>query len=46
MTPFEKGLGVLGTGSVFKTKYFNGESLEAFKNLAAKKKKKFWDTQR
>jgi hypothetical protein len=36
MTPLEKSLGVLGTESLFKNPFFNGESLEAFKKTAAK----------
>jgi hypothetical protein len=36
MTPLEKSLGVLGTESLFKNTFFNGESLEAFKKTAAK----------
>ncbi len=49
MTPLEKGQGALGTESLFKNTFFNGESLEAFKKTAAKnnggRKKSFFDTQ-
>ncbi len=49
MTPLEKSLGVLGTESLYKNTFFNGESLEAFKKTAAKnsvaENKNFFDTQ-
>jgi hypothetical protein len=45
MTPLEKRLGVLGTESLFKNTFFNGESLEVFKtamkNIGSRKKKIF-----
>jgi hypothetical protein len=49
MTPLEKSLGVLGTESLFKNTFVNGEILEVFKKTAAKniggQKKNFFDTQ-
>jgi hypothetical protein len=47
MTPLEKSLGVLGTESLFKNTFFDGENLDAFKKTAAKniggrKKQKFF----
>ncbi len=48
MTPLEKSVGVLGTESLFKNTFFNGESLEAFKKqrrkILAAEKKFFFDT--
>jgi hypothetical protein len=37
MAPLEKGLGVLGTESLFQNTFFNGESLEAFKKNGGEK---------